>query len=75
MDWCPQSPDLNPIEHLWSVLKIKVREQNPRNIRDLKQAIVSEWDKIDSNVFKKLVESIPRRCQAVIDANGGHIPY
>lgn len=75
LDWCPQSPDLNPIEHLWAHLKIKVREQNPRNIHDLKEVVQQEWDKIDAEVTNRLVESMNRRCQAVIDAKGGHINY
>lgn len=75
LDWCPQSPDLNPIEHLWSQLKMKVREQNPRNINELKEIVKQEWDKIDPQLTKNLVESMSRRCQAVIEAKGGHINY
>ena len=34
-----------------------------------------EWYKITADVTKKLVESMPRRLQAVIDAKGGHTRY
>lgn len=56
-------------------LKIKVREQDPRNILELKEIITEEWEKIDPQVTKNSVESMNRRCQAVIDAKGGHINY
>lgn len=75
LDWVPQSPDLNPIEHLWSILKIKVREQIPTNLGELKQVIVDEWNKIEPSVFLKLMESMPDRCQAVIQAKGGHTRF
>ena len=75
LDWVAQSPDLNPIEHLWAILKKKVRGQNPTNLNVLKRVISEEWDKIEPNTFQKLVESMPDRCQAVILAKGGHTKY
>ena len=49
----PQSPDLNPIEHLWEHLDRKIR-QNHRitNKNSLKKAIETEWEKIDLEVTK-----------------------
>ena len=75
LDWVAQSPDLNPIEHLWCILKKKVREQNPTTLAKLKLIIADEWEKIDPQAFKNLVESMPKRCQTVIAAKGGHINY
>lgn len=75
LEWVAQSPDLNPIEHLWAILKIKVREQGPTNLNELKRVITGEWIKMDPKVINNLVESMPRRCEAVIKAKGGHIDY
>lgn len=75
LEWPAQSPDLNPIEHLWSILKQKIRERGPRNLSDLKAIVLEEWNKITTDVCQKLVESMPRRCQAVIDSKGGHTKY
>lgn len=75
LEWPAQSPDLNPIEHLWSILKKKVQEQNPSNINNLKEIIKVEWSKIDQKITSNLVESMPRRCQAVINAKGAHTKY
>lgn len=71
----PQSPDLNPIENLWNELKIRVNKHHPTNKKDLKLKILEAWNEIPPEVTKKLVESMPRRLQAVIDANGGHTKY
>jgi transposase len=41
-----QSPDLNPIEHLWAVLKKRVRARRPTNLTLLHQLCREEWAKI-----------------------------
>ena len=62
----PQSPDLNPIEHLWK----QVRKQEITTTETLKSVLREEWDKIDQNVTQNLVKSMPSRMCAVIKANG-----
>ena len=71
----PQSPDLNPIEHLWHYIKMKLNDKRFRNKEQLKKAIIKEWDQIGDEVTRNLVESMPRRLEAVIKANGGHTKY
>ena len=38
-----QSPDLNPIEHLWAELKKSVRARRPTNLTQLHQLCQEEW--------------------------------
>lgn len=72
----PQSPDLSPIEHLWEHLDRKVRiNQTVSNKSTLMNAISTEWERIDPDVTMKLVESMPRRLEAVIKAKGHHTKY
>lgn len=71
----PQSPDLNPIEHLWSEIKRNIGKYNIQNKNDLKNAIVSEWNKVAPDTTKNLVHSMPRRLIAVIKAKGGATKY
>ncbi len=68
-----QSPDLNPIEHLWDVVVQEIRIMNVQltNLQQLRDAILSIWTKISEECFQHLVESIPRRIKAVLKAKGG----
>ncbi len=46
LDWPANSPDLNPIENLWSIVKRKMRDTRPNNADDLKAAVKETWASI-----------------------------
>ncbi len=46
LDWPANSPDLNPIENLWGIVKRKIRDTRPNNADDLKAAIKATWASI-----------------------------
>lgn len=71
----PQSPDLNPIENLWSIFKKKLKYYHIRNVIDLKKALKTEWAKIPPQLTTKLVESMPRRLNAVLKHRGYPTKY
>lgn len=77
LDWPARSPDLNPIEHVWDLLKRRVRsvQPAPQTITELKNAITAEWERIPQETIRGILTSMPRRMQAVISARGGHTPY
>ena len=77
MTWPAQSPDLNPIEHLWSHLKRQLQgyETAPKGILELWERVQVEWEKIEPSVCQGLVESMPRRVAAVLKAKGGYTKY
>ncbi len=75
IQWPSMSPDLNPIEHLWGILKRKVEHHSPSSIQSLKEVILEEWKKIDLAKCRQLVHSMPRRLGAVIKNHGGHTKY
>ncbi|GFW73056.1 transposable element Tcb1 transposase [Trichonephila clavipes] len=66
----PQSPDLNPIEHLWDYLDRQIRTLEIKTKNDLKKALLEKWQKIPSFVTQNLVKSVPSRLRAVIKAKG-----
>uniref|UniRef100_A0AAR2M3I2 Tc1-like transposase DDE domain-containing protein n=1 Tax=Pygocentrus nattereri TaxID=42514 RepID=A0AAR2M3I2_PYGNA len=73
MDWPSRSPDLNPNEHLWGILKWKEEERKVSNIHQLRDVIVEEWKRIPVATSAALVNSMPKRVQAVLDNNDdGH---
>ncbi|GFX80070.1 transposable element Tcb2 transposase [Trichonephila clavipes] len=69
LETLPQSPDLNPIEYLWKHLDTEVREKNVTSKENLKEKLQEVWNSINTEITKKLIESIPRRIEAVIKAN------
>ena len=77
LDWPTKSPYLNPIEHLWDELdrRIRSRPVQPNNERELWNALVHEWNNIPRVAIRILIDSMRRRCNAVITARGGHIKY
>ncbi|KAK7101452.1 hypothetical protein V1264_019834 [Littorina saxatilis] len=77
LPWPSLSPDLNPIEHAWDELgrRLNARVNAPPNRRQLFQALQQEWDNIPQQTLRRLIASMPRRCQAVIDSRGSHTRY
>ena len=76
LDWPAQSPDLNLIEHLWdeSEWRLRARPSGPTSVSDLTDGLLEEWSKIPINTLLNLVESLPRRVEAVLAAKGGTTP-
>jgi transposase len=76
LDWPGNSPDLNPIENLWSRLKRLVSARKPSNRTELITAIINAWFRvITTEQLGQLVDSMPRRCEAVIKAKGFPTKY
>lgn len=75
LSWPPQSPDLNPIEHIWEEVDRKIRQKNFSKTGELFKAISEEWSKIPLDYIASLINSMPRRCAAVIAARGYATKY
>jgi transposase len=75
MEWPAQSPDLNPIEHLWCLLKMRVYRRGARSLDQLEAYIKEEWAKITPEECARLVRSMPRRIRRVVDNDGGNTLY
>ena len=61
LNWPAQSPDLNPIEHVWDELeqRLRARPSCPTSVCDLTNALLEEWSKIPINTLLYHVESLP----------------
>ena len=77
VEWPPQSPDVNPIEHLWAIMKRRFNKYDspPKGMLEHWERIESIWDNIDKETCLKLVESMLRRIQAVLKAKDRWTDY
>ena len=75
MEFPPYSPDLNPIENLWSILARRVEKQTAETMEELQDIVEDEWNKIEVETLQNLANSMPTRCAAVIAAGGHHTKY
>ena len=71
----PQSPDLNPIEHLWSLLERKIRNHVITSKEMLKTVLLEEWEKITPLETSKLVQSMQKRLLEVLHRRGYPTSY
>ena len=77
MQWPSQSPDLNPIEHIWVLLKRKLNQyhERPDGMLTLWSRISEEWERITRAECLAVIDSMPRRILALKKAKGGYIKY
>jgi transposase len=70
----PCSPDLNPIEGVWALLKRPINGRRPRltTYEDIKKALIEEWDSLSPEDYEAMIISMPERVQAVLANEGGH---
>ena len=76
LEWPAQSPDLNPIKHLWDDLecRLRTRPNRPTSVPNLTNALVAERKQVPAEMFQNLVESLPRRVDPVLAAKVGPTP-
>jgi hypothetical protein len=77
LDWPPQSPDLNPIENLWAIVKAKRFKKFgiPRSRIELIEQIFEIWEAIDQELLDTLVDSIENRLREVVRLRGRTTKY
>jgi len=71
MPWPAQSPDLNPIENLWSILDASGKNRKCNTADQLFTILRDTWNTLDKSLLEGLVNSMHDRCEAVIMAKGG----
>ena len=75
IDWPSNSPDANPIENRWSVIKRRVEKRRPSNLNELNKFLHDEWNKVDMLIINNLIKSMKSRCLALIESEGERIDY
>jgi hypothetical protein len=73
LQWPAHSPDLSPIEMVWSIIKKKLSGQQFNTQDELFEAIRNAWNSIDQIEIDKLITSFEARCHVVIQINGSSL--
>jgi transposase len=75
LPWPSMSPDQNPIENVWSLMKINIRKKKIRTVRGLRKELQTEWHNLPSQLAENLVKSMERRVTALLHMNGDYTLY
>ena len=75
LDWPAKSPNANPIENLWHVLKVWANEKHPETEQELWEAVQMAWREIPQGLINNLIESVPGRIEAIGRARGEATKY
>jgi transposase len=84
MEWPPYSPDLNPIENLWALLKAEMYRlypelvSAPNNAETLDLLIrcaIATWERLEESMLNRLIDTMKHRVDAVLEANGWYTKY
>jgi len=84
VDWPPYSPDMNPIENLWKMLKAKIIELHPELIfmkdndttrQHLIDAAEEAWELLEEELLNKLALGMQNRIDALKAAGGWYTKY
>ena len=72
LEWPPQSPDMNPIENLWAIIKRRRQKKFgvPKTQADLIEQIFETWNAIDQELVSKLSDSASERVNEVLKLKG-----
>lgn len=76
--WPPYSPDLNPIESVWNIMKDWIQEhylEEKLSYKVLRKAVTEAWEGVGQEKLNELLSTMRARCEAVIQANGMHTRF
>jgi hypothetical protein len=74
-NWPACSPNLNPIENLWVILKRRVEKLQPMTKDHLIDILIDAWEHLEMGIVNALVDLMPRRMILVIQKGGDRISY
>jgi transposase len=68
-----QSPDLNPKEGIWNIIKQRTRRRIYHSTEELKAILQEEWSKVTMEEIRERIADMPRRCRLLVETGGAPI--
>lgn len=65
-----QSPDLNPMEGIWNILKQRIRRRTWNSLEELKEILQEEWSRITMQEVRRRILEMPERCATLVKTGG-----
>ena len=75
LKWPSKSPDVNPIENVWHLLKSQVRKRLPKTVDDLEKVIHEEWENLDNRILSEIACSFQFRVKTLYNRKGHMLNY
>jgi transposase len=76
VDWPANSPDFNPIERIWTLMKRRIQRrrgsERVTTTSRMKAILIEEWDKITIEEINNEIIKLPIIMQRCIDLKGGN---
>ena len=73
--WPGNSPDLNPIENLWSWVVRSLRYRNITTLVQLRAALKDIWASVPATLRNNLAGSMSKRLELVMEKDGQYTGY
>lgn len=70
MDWPGNSPDINPIENLWGLIKKELEGCDTSSVKKLEAAVRQVWNDFPADKLHNLADSVPNRLREIIKHKG-----
>ena len=74
-DWPGNSPDLNPIENLWAIMKMRLKERDTSSVPKLEAAVRDIWNNLEKSTLENLALSVTDRFTEVVERKGRPTKY
>jgi hypothetical protein len=75
IEWPANSPDLNPIENIWGMMKLIISREEPTSLGPFKEVVKNVWAQIDTVKLENFIKSMPKRLELCVANKGLTIKY
>lgn len=75
LPWPSMSPDINPIENVWGLMKMKIARKWKSSLKSSTRLLQATWKELPLQLAENLVDSLPTRISMLIERKGDYIGY